>query len=108
VKMLLTLMLVLSSACYGSGPLGAGKDRPKIQLEHPVNPHVDIPRNCKTTIQPDDSVVLTCECEHCGQLDDREQPDPVPWVCKPGDGGLYCSYDIDPQRSVESGRHART
>ena len=56
-------------------------------------------------IEPDGSVLLTCECEACGQPDERDGLDPVPWVCKSTDGGLYCSYDIDPQMSVERSKH---
>ena len=106
MKVLLVLVLALSSVAYGSGPQGASDtDRPKLQLEHPVNP-LDIPRNCQTTIQKDDSVLLTCECENCGQPDSSDGPDPVPWTCKSRDGGLYCSYDIDTQTSGER-KHSR-
>jgi len=104
VKILLVLVLALSSVAYGSGPQGSDSDRPKLQLEQPGN--LDIPRNCRTTIEKDDSVLLTCECENCGQLDSSDGPDPVPWTCKSGEGGLYCSYDIDTQTSGER-KHSR-
>src|SRR6266536_1698062 len=104
VKILLVLVLALSSVAYGSGPQGSDSDRPKLQLEQPGN--LDIPRNCRTTIEKDDSVLLTCECENCGQPDSSDGSDPVPWTCKSGEGGLYCSYDIDTQTSGER-KHSR-
>jgi hypothetical protein len=101
VKAVLILVLALSSVAYGSGPQGDGTDKSQLKLEHPVNPHLDVPRNCRSTIEKDDSVLLTCECEACGKPDSNEGPDPVPWTCKSRDGGLYCSYDIDIQTSGE-------
>ena len=104
MKVLLVLVLALSSVAYGSGPPGSDTDR--LQLEQPVKPHLDIPRNCRTTIEKDDSVLLTCECENCGQPDSSDGLDPVPWACKSREGGLYCTYDIDTQTSGER-KHSR-
>jgi hypothetical protein len=104
VKVLLILVLSLSGFGYGSGPQTNG--RPKIQFEHPVNPHLDIPKNCQKSIGQDDSVVLTCECEACGKADDDEAKDRDPWICQSRNGGLYCSYDLDTQTSEER-RHSR-
>ena len=103
MRLLPILVLALSSVAYGLGPpeQGQGADTPKLKLEHPVNPHLDIPTNCRTMIQTDDSVLLTCECEGCGQPNSRDGLDPVPWTCKSREGGLYCSYDIDTQTSGE-------
>lgn len=102
VRFLLILVLALSSVCYASGSQGQGAaDRPKIQLEHPVNPHLDTPRNCRALEQQDGSVLMTCECEDCGQPDSHDGLDPVPWTCQSREGGLYCSYQIDTQTSGE-------
>jgi len=100
VRLLLVLVLALSSVGYGQDQ-GQGAERPKLQLEQPVNPHLEIPQNCKTMIQKDDSVLMTCECEACGQPDSHDGTDAVPWTCKSSEGGLYCSYDIDIQTSGE-------
>ena len=103
MRLLLILVLALSSVAFGSGPQdqGQGADRPKLKLEHPVNPHLDVPKNCHTMIQKDDSVLMTCDCEACAQPDSHDGPDPVPWTCAPREGGLYCSYEIDTQTSGE-------
>jgi hypothetical protein len=105
VKILLILVLALSSVAY-AGPPGSDTDSPKLKLEQPGNQYLDIPRNCRTTIEKDDSVLTTCECESCGQPDSSDGPDPVPWTCKSGQGGLYCSYEIDTQTSGER-KHSR-
>ncbi len=100
MRLLLVLVLALSSIGYGQDQ-GQGAERPKLQLEHPVNPHLDIPQNCKTMIQKDGSVLLTCECEACAQPDSHDGLDPVPWTCNAREGGLYCSYEIDTLTSGE-------
>ena len=96
-------MLALTSVAYGSGPeeQGQGADGPKLKLEQPVNPHLDIPKNCQNMIQKDGSVLMTCECEACGEPNSSDGLDSVPWTCKSREGGLYCSYDIDTQSSGE-------
>jgi hypothetical protein len=101
LRLLLIVLLAFAGMGYGSGP--QAKEKPKIQLEHPVNPHLDIPKNCQTVVEPDNSVILTCECEQCGKIgpEDRAQVDPDPWVCKTKDGGLYCNYDLDTQTAPE-------
>ena len=103
MRLLLILMLALSAVSYGSGPpeQGQGAGGPKLKLEHPANPHLDIPQNCRTMIQKDGSMLLTCECEACGQPDSHDGLDAVPWTCNPREGGLYCSYEIDTQTSGE-------
>ena len=106
MKVLLVLVLALSSVAYGSGPQGSDTDTPKLQLEQPVPPHLDLPRNCQTTTEKDGSVLLTCECENCGKADSSDGPDPVPWTCKSNEGGLYCSYEIDTQTTGER-KHSR-
>jgi len=100
VKVLLVLVLALSSVAYGSGPQEqGGAEEPK--LGYPVNPHLEIPKNCRTIDQKDGSVLLTCECEACGEPDSHDGLDSVPWTCKSREGGLYCSYEIDTQTSGE-------
>lgn len=108
MRIVLILVLALSSVGYGAGPpeQGQGAEGPKLKLEQPVNPHLDIPKNCQTMIQKDDSVLLTCECEACAQPDSHDGPDPVPWTCKSRQGGLYCSYDIDTKTPGER-KHSR-
>ena len=107
MRILLILVLALSSVAYGSGPQEQeqGADQPKLKLEHPVNPHLDIPQNCRTMIQKDGSTLLTCECEACAQPDSHDGPDPVPWTCKSQEGGLYCSYEMD-TRSYGERKHS--
>ena len=99
MKYLLVLVFALSSVLYCSGQQEQGQatERPKLQLEHPVNPHLEIPQNCRTLSQKDGSVLMTCECEACAQPDAHDGPDAVPWTCRTREGGLYCSYELDTQ-----------
>ena len=106
MKLLLILVLALSSVAYGSGPQGSDAGSPKLQLEQPVTPHLDVPQNCQPTIEKDGSMLMTCECENCGQPESSDGLDPVPWACKSREGGLYCTYEIDTQTSGER-KHSR-
>jgi hypothetical protein len=112
VKLLLTLVLVLgsvcfASVCFASGPQAGESGQAQPKVEQPVNPHLDIPHDCKKTIEADGSVLLTCQCEDCGQPDETDGQNPVPWVCKPADDGLDCNYNIDPQQSFQRGKHSQ-
>lgn len=105
LRLMLAILLCLSGIAFASGQQ-ENNGRPKIQLEHPNNPHLDIPKNCQSIVEPDDSVALICECEACGTVADEEaelqkRQDPDQWVCKTHDGGLYCAYDLDTQTSRE-------
>ena len=108
MRFLLVIVLALSSVAFGSGPQdeGQGAESPKLQLEQPGIPHLDIAKNCRTMIQKDNSVLTTCECEACAQPDAHDGMDAVPWNCMPREGGLYCSYEIDTQTSGEK-KHSR-
>jgi hypothetical protein len=113
LRLLLIILIMLGGVGYGSGP--QANDKPRIQLEHPKNPHLDIPKNCRNTVQADNSILLTCECEACGvaepqdfaqaEANARAEQDPDQWVCQAKDGGLYCDYNLDTETSPER-RHS--
>jgi len=107
LRLLLVIFLTLSAIGYASGPQAY---KPKIQLEHPVNPHLDIPKNCQQQELPGGTVLLTCECEACAQATaddlagDLREPDQ--WKCASKDGALYCDYNLDTV-TVPERRHSR-
>jgi hypothetical protein len=96
--MLLVLVLSVSSVslvgAVGPGASGAADDTPK-SIPHAINPHLDIPKNCQQTIEADDSVLLTCECEACGHPEARDGMNPVHRSCDFRKEGLFCSYGDD-------------
>jgi hypothetical protein len=98
MKMLLVLALFIGSVSvfgaaqgFGTGTLGGKSDLPKT-VPHAVNPHRDVPKNCQQTLEADDSVLLTCECEACGQPDARDGLNPLPWSCELRQERLFCGY----------------
>jgi hypothetical protein len=105
--MLLGFVLCISSvACFGAAPQSASKDPrtpdPNPALAH----HLDIPKNCQQTFEANGSVLLTCECENCGQAEARDGFEPVPWSCVMRKDGVSCGYAIDDP--VETGSRAKS
>jgi hypothetical protein len=98
MKILLVLALFISSVSgfgaaqgFGAGAQGGKDDLPKT-VPHAVNPHLDIPKNCQQTLEADDSVLLTCECEACGHTEASDGLNPLPWSCEVRQESLFCGY----------------
>lgn len=93
VKKLLVFVLFISSAAYvGAAPQSIPKDAPSPDARASENGHLDIPKNCKQTLEADGSVLMTCECENCGQVEARDGENPLPWACVSREGALHCDY----------------
>ena len=95
MKKLLAFVLSISSVSFlGAASQAAPNDPPKPDPNPAFVPHRDIPQNCRQTIQADGSVLLTCDCENCGQPDARDGPNPIPWSCVIRKQGLTCGYGV--------------
>jgi hypothetical protein len=93
VKKLLVFVLFVGCASYvGAAPQSAANDPPSPDPQASATGRLEIPKNCQTTLEADGSVLLTCECENCGQPEARDGEDPLPWTCVSRQGTLHCDY----------------
>lgn len=107
MKKLLVFVLFVGCATYvAAAPQTATDD--KAPLPDPraaLTGRLEIPKNCQTTIEVDGSVLMTCECEHCGQPDAWDGLDPLPaWVCVNRQGAMHCGYG-ETEESDTGARH---
>jgi hypothetical protein len=91
-KKLLVFVLFIGCASY----VGVAQSTAKVPLSpdaKAMSPgHLEIPKNCQQTLEPDGSVLVTCECEQCGQVEATDGIDPLPWACVSEQGALHCGY----------------
>lgn len=116
VKRLLLVFLCFSSVGLMCVAVGcATRQAPKKEAERKVAPapvtadsHLEIPRNCQRTPNADGSVLLTCECEACGDPEPRDGMSPVPWSCVLRDEGVFCGYNNGNGFSASEGKDTTT
>lgn len=95
MKKLLAFVLSISSVSFlGAAPQSATKDSPKPDTHQAFVPHRDIPKDCRQIFEADGSVLVTCDCENCGQPEAKDGPHPVPWSCAVREEGLSCGYGV--------------
>jgi hypothetical protein len=93
VKKLLVFVLFIGCASLVSAAAQTTKnDPPSPDSRAIATGHLDIPKNCQQTMEEDGSVLVTCECENCGQVEARDGEDPLPWTCVAEQGALHCGY----------------
>jgi hypothetical protein len=89
------LVFVLSISCVsfvGAAAQSTTNAPPKPDAHSAFVPHLDIPQNCQKTLEADGSVLMTCDCENCGQPEARDGLYPLPWGCVTRKEGVACSY----------------
>jgi hypothetical protein len=92
VKKLLIFVLFVACASY-VGVAQSTAEVPSPPDAQAISPgQLEIPKNCQATPEPDGSVLMTCECEQCGQVEARDGVDPLPWACVSEQGALHCGY----------------
>lgn len=93
MKKLLVFVLFVGCASYvGAAPQSTAHDPPLPDPQASLTGHLDVPKNCHQTLGADGSVLMTCECENCGQPEARDGSDPLPWTCANRQGAVHCSY----------------
>jgi hypothetical protein len=94
VKKLLVFVLFAGCASYaGAAPQSATDKPPLLPDPRPdFTGHLDVPKNCQTMLELDGSVLMTCDCENCGQPEARDGLDPLPWACVSRQGSIRCDY----------------
>lgn len=102
MKKLLVFVLFIGCASYaGAAPQSAANAPPSPDPQASATGHLDIPKNCQQTLEEDGSVLMTCECENCGQPEARDGENPLPWTCVSKEGALTCDYGAG--RTYDSG-----
>lgn len=93
MKKLLVFVLFVGCATYVvAAPQSSGNASPSPDPQASLTGHLDVPKNCQTTVEADGSVLTTCECENCGQPEARDGSDPLPWACVSRQGAMHCDY----------------
>ena len=91
-KLLVFVLFVGCSICAGAAPQPPANASPSPDPQATQSGHLDIPKNCQSTVEADGSVLMTCECENCGQPEARDGSDPLPWACVSRQGAMHCDY----------------
>ena len=95
-------LAILVAFCVGTAAQSAERGSPNPPSNSPAGSQLEVPRNCVHTVQPDNSDLVTCDCDSCGRPTDSEalRTDPgghVPWSCVEYDGGIHCGFYPEPQ-----------
>lgn len=93
-RMLLFVLFINCVSLVGAAAQSTTKDAPNPDSQSAFVPHRDIPRNCQKTQEADGSVLMTCECENCGQPEARDGTDLLPWSCVNREDGRVCGYGV--------------
>ena len=96
VKRLMLFVLFISCvSLVGAAAQSTTNDAPNPDSPSAFVPHREIPQNCQKTQEADGSVLLTCECENCGQPEAKDGMNPLPWSCVNREEGRVCDYGVD-------------